>query len=476
MNRSASFRSGSIGFLAAAWISLGQLVCLASPNTPTTGPALPPSIGGASSAARTGGAGSTASIIDGWTMLADPGLDRLVGQAAVQNLDLRAAATRVRQARSGRETDDRSIQTGEHLGVAAVPGRSKPPEERSGVALGLFQAVEASPSATAIASTTGALEYVNRRFQACTEALERGQVLAQVRGGKMVHLVGTISPVSTPEARVTSMIAVFQDVTQAMEMNRHWRQAEKMEALGALACRVAQDSNNVLAAIMTASELLERQLGHDPAVRPKLEIIQQATKRGKELNQRILAFGRQSEAFLDPFDLSRVVEEVAALVCDTFPESISIRTEIAPSIRVVGDPCQIRQMLLNLALNGSQAMMEHGGTLSLGLSGLATRAEPNAPRGLGAGPFALLTVTDTGCGMSAEILEKIFEPFFTTRRQGEGTGLGLSEVHGIVHRHGGSIQVDSVPGLGTSFRVHLPRSLPDAEGLRLQERRHQGRP
>jgi signal transduction histidine kinase/CheY-like chemotaxis protein len=235
-----------------------------------------------------------------------------------------------------------------------------------------------------------------------------------------------------------------------IEHRRGWEQRlqmEKMDALGALAGGIAHDFNNILSAILSAAELMEWQLEADSPVRSKLEIIYKAGQRARALNQQILTFSRRTEEKRIPFDLSAVVKEVAALLRATLPERIRVQTDVASSVWVMGDPGQLHQVIMNLAVNGFQALKEQGGTLSLGL---AESEEPGAER------MALLTVGDTGAGMSPEVRERIFEPFFTTKPEGEGTGLGLSVVHGIVHKHGGSIQVDSEPGQGTRFQVAIP--------------------
>ncbi|MDR3673548.1 MAG: response regulator [Holophaga sp.] len=235
-----------------------------------------------------------------------------------------------------------------------------------------------------------------------------------------------------------------------IEHRRGWEQrlqVEKMDALGVLAGGIAHDFNNILSAILSAAELIEWQLEADSPARSKLEIIYKAGQRARELNQQVLSFSRRAEEKRIPFDLSAVVKEVAALLRATLPEAIRIHSDIASSVWVMGDPGQLHQVIMNLAVNGYQALKQQGGTLSLGL---AEFEEPGAPR------MALLTVGDTGAGMSQAVRERIFEPFFTTKPEGQGTGLGLSVVHGIVHKHGGSIQVDSEPGQGARFQVAIP--------------------
>ncbi len=261
----------------------------------------------------------------------------------------------------------------------------------------------------------------------------------------------------------------LREVTREQEMERHLR-VQKMDALGALAGGIAHDFNNILSAIFSATELIEWQLEAGSPVRPKLEIIQHAAQRAQELNKQILTFSRQTEERRVPFDLSSVAKEVVMLLRTTLPANLAIRADISSSIWVTGDPSQLHQVLMNLVINGYHAMKEQGGTLGLDLTEVEARegSEPRIPAGLGEGRFAVLTVRDTGCGMSAQTLEKIFEPFFTTKPIGEGTGLGLSVVNSIVHKHGGSIEVSSEAGKGTSFQVFLPCTTQQAPQLAME--------
>jgi PAS domain S-box-containing protein len=286
----------------------------------------------------------------------------------------------------------------------------------------------------------------------------QGRVLAMAGDGSKVYLGGSVTPVRSLTGEVTSLLVIFRDVTREAELDHQLGLSQKMDALGALAGGVAHDFNNILSAILTATELMEWQLEGSSSLRSKVEIIHQASLRARALNQQILAFSRKGEDRRIPFDLSRVVKEVASLLRSTSPKSLTVHTDIASSIWITGDPSQFHQVVMNLAINGRHAMKEQGGVLSLGLSEVEWRGEEESkvPAGLGEEPYALLTVRDTGHGMKPEIQSKIFEPFFTTKPQGEGTGLGLSVVHGIVHRCGGTIDVDSAPGKGTTFRIFLP--------------------
>ncbi len=258
------------------------------------------------------------------------------------------------------------------------------------------------------------------------------------------------------------LLCVLHDVTEELQRERYLRQAEKMDALGKLASGVAHDFNNILTAILAAAELLEWQIPEMDPGRGKIEAIRLASRRAQELNRRILAFARSGEERRVPFDLSAVVREVVAMLRETAPPGITLETRLSSSIWCTGDPNQILQVALNLAVNAFHAMRAEGGTLELTLAEEALEAE-SGPGHLPEGRYAVMSLRDTGCGMAPELLDQVFEPFFTTKPQGEGTGMGLFVVHGIVTAHGGDIRLASAPGQGTTATVLLPCTDPVAE-------------
>jgi|GEM_PF-413215 len=266
-------------------------------------------------------------------------------------------------------------------------------------------------------------------------------------------LAGTVSWMR-PEGHDPYFTCVFRDITAELELDRHVRQIEKMEALGALASGVAHDFNNVLTAIMSSAELIEWQLPEDSPVRPKLNVIMQAANRAKDLNRRILTFSRPSEERYIPFDLTAVVRECVHLLKSTVSRDVEIRSELSSSVWTLGDPAQIHQVVMNLAVNALQAL-DGKGMLDLSLAEVDVETG-YLPSGARATRAALLMVCDNGCGMDAPTQEHVFEPFYTTKGSGGGTGLGLSVVHGIVARHGGDITITSEPGKGTQVKVFLP--------------------
>ena len=253
---------------------------------------------------------------------------------------------------------------------------------------------------------------------------------------------------------------IARNITERQLLEAQLRQAQKMEAIGTLASGIAHDFNNILAAILGYSELTLDEVPPASRARQHLQQVLAAGVRAKELVQQILLFSRQTEQARQPVHLAPLVTEALALLRAALPATIELRQVLADDIGViVADPTQIHQVLLNLCTNAAQAMRDTGGMLTVGLDTCERVADlpAGAPR-LTPGPYVRLTVRDTGHGMTPAILERIFEPFFTTKDVGEGTGLGLAVVHGIIANHGGAIWVDSAPGHGTTFAVYLPRS------------------
>lgn len=250
-----------------------------------------------------------------------------------------------------------------------------------------------------------------------------------------------------------------QDITEYKRLEAHLRQTQKMEAIGTLAGGVAHDFNNILSAILGYTELTMEDMSKDSQSWKHLERVLKAGKRARDLVQQILAFSRRDEAGRKPVDLHLIVEEELKLLRASLPTTIDIHQHIDPlSGAVLADPTQMHQVILNLCTNAEHAMRETGGILEVCLEASdvtvdLTEAHPQ----LTVGPYLHLTIRDTGHGMAPEVVERIFEPFFTTKGTGEGTGMGLAMVHGIVANHGGTIIVESQEGQGTSFEVYLPR-------------------
>jgi len=235
------------------------------------------------------------------------------------------------------------------------------------------------------------------------------------------------------------------------------RQAQKMETVGTLAGGIAHDFNNLLAPILATVDLL---LGDAPqgALRDDLEQIRRAALRARDLVRQILSFSRRAEQQLAALQLAPLIREALALLRASLPSTIEIRSNLEPDVAVVGDASQLQQVVMNLSTNAFHAMRERGGVLDVRLETVAPDGVLAAahPALAAAGRVVRLTVRDTGRGMDAATLERLFEPFFTTKPPGEGTGLGMAIVHGIVTAHGGAITVESTPGVGTTFEIFLP--------------------
>ena len=253
-------------------------------------------------------------------------------------------------------------------------------------------------------------------------------------------------------------LAVIEDITERKAMAEELRHTQKMEAVGQLAGGISHEVNNMLTPIVGLTELTLLSLPEDSDSRTNLEMVLAACRRVEELVKRILAFSRADTEEMVEFDLSDVVGEAIPLLKASVPSTIHVDTEIEDGIgSVFGNPTAVQQVLMNLATNAAYAMEPEGGHLSVILERASKREGGPLRRLLGAGEgIARLTVRDTGCGMSEEVLDRIFEPFFTTREVGSGTGLGLSVVHGIVTKLGGRIDVESAKDEGTEFVIHIP--------------------
>jgi PAS domain S-box-containing protein len=267
----------------------------------------------------------------------------------------------------------------------------------------------------------------------------------------------TAEPVLDASGRPVRLIGSVQDVTERRFLEHQLREAQKLEAIGRLAGGVAHDFNNLLTVILGFSETQLVELSADDPNRVAAEHIRQAAQRAAALTQQLLAFGRRQVFQLKVFDLNAVVVEMRDILQRLIGERFQVVT--SPGARqsfVRADRGQIEQVIMNLALNARDAM-PGGGRLSMATRDVEPAgAAPGGPADSSSRPWVLLTVSDTGTGMSADVQTHIFEPFFTTKEVGQGTGLGLATVYGIVTQSGGRIEVTSAPGQGSTFGIHLP--------------------
>ncbi len=263
---------------------------------------------------------------------------------------------------------------------------------------------------------------------------------------------------STGEA--DSLSGITEDITEARELEDQLRQAQKMEAVGRLAGGVAHDFNNVMTIILGYSAVLLQELNQNSSARHFVQEIQRAGERCAALTSQLLAFSRKQMLHPVSLDLHRVIRDLMGLLKSLIGDHIAIVLQLDPTPRWVKvDAVQLEQVLLNLSVNARDAM-PHGGTLTIDTGQVAPEQVwgPDGPRH--ARTYVRLRVHDTGAGINASTKPKIFEPFFTTKPLGQGTGLGLSTVYGIVHQSGGTIAVESAPEQGTTMSVYLPEVAP----------------
>ena len=355
----------------------------------------------------------------------------------------------------------------------------------------LMLAVEQAHEIIVITDTQGTIQYVNPAFERTTgysrdEAIGQNlrmlksgaqdepyyrQLWDTIQGGQTwegrlenrkkdgTHYTeeATISPVRDSSGSITNYVAVKRDITQVMALESQYRQAQKMEAIGQLAGGVAHDFNNLLQVINGYTEIAREDLATDSPATAALEEIANAGQRAALLVGQLLAFSRRQVLRPVTLCLNDVVESAARMLQRVIGEHI--RLAIIPGQRldkIRADRGTMEQVLMNLCVNSRDAMPE-GGVLTIGTDNVAFTAEYCRTRPWARpGRFVVLSVADTGCGMSQETLERVYEPFFTTKVTGKGTGLGLATVYGIVNQHHGMIQARSKPGKGTTFRIYLP--------------------
>jgi two-component system, cell cycle sensor histidine kinase and response regulator CckA len=275
--------------------------------------------------------------------------------------------------------------------------------------------------------------------------------------GRVVWIVDETVPVRDESGRMLYLQGFIRNVTEQKALEEQLRQSQKMETIGRLAGGMAHDFNNLLTAINGYAQLAISRLSADDAARRDVEEVTRAADRAAELIRQLLAFSRRQVLETKVLDVNEAVRDLERMLGGMIGEHIELVTTLDDGLRrVKADPSQLQQVILNLAVNARDAM-PNGGRLAIATRNVridrrhARRHPVPTP-----GWYVEVMVTDTGEGMDAATLEQIFEPFFTTKAPGEGTGLGLSTVHGIVNQSGGGISVESEPGAGTTFRIFLP--------------------
>lgn len=305
------------------------------------------------------------------------------------------------------------------------------------------------------------------------QARNREAVEECVREGFIRHLQidyvdgqGAFTPVELNATVVqsqgrTGIIAICHDISARKQLEEQLRQAQKMEALGTLAGGIAHDFNNILAAIIGYAEMAKRSLPPEAgSAGSDIQQVLRAGLRARDLVKQILAFSRKSGEERSMISPRPIVKEALKFLRASIPASIEIREDIDPECgAVLADPTNIHQIVVNLCTNAFHAMEAAGGVLTVVLKNVELGADDLAGEaGLLPGQYVLFSVRDTGQGMGPEILARIFDPYFTTKGVGKGSGMGLAVVHGIVKGYGGMVQVESIVGTGTVFRIYLPRA------------------
>ena len=289
--------------------------------------------------------------------------------------------------------------------------------------------------------------------------------------GSKHNIIAVKFPVRGESGEIIGIGGINIDVTERKRVEERLRQAQKMEAVGQLTGGVAHDFNNLLAVILGNAEMLGERLGTEDR---QVAAVMRAAARGAELTQRLLAFSRRQPLKPQAIDLAGRVAGMTELLTRTLGATIEITVASAPGLwRASADPGQLENALLNLAINARDAMPE-GGRLSISsanasleageiaalLAGQAPEAADGEPGGPGGpGDYVVLSVSDTGTGMSPAVLARVFEPFFTTKDVGQGSGLGLSMVYGFARQSGGFAAIESAPGRGTTAQLYLPRAV-----------------
>lgn len=285
----------------------------------------------------------------------------------------------------------------------------------------------------------------------------RELVWSRKDGGRVP--VSVRSGLLSQEGRKHGLVVVATDLSERRKLERELLHAQKMEAIGLLAGGIAHDFNNILAGIIGFTSLMKDKHGENAALMADLDRIERLAWRGGDLTQALLAFARKGEYNPEPIDIKQLVDNVVKVVGRTAGKHVSIKEECSLDVmNVHGDRGQIHQMLMNLCINACEAMPD-GGTLTVGLANTVPDEKfRGRHRSLREGAHVAIVVRDTGVGIEEAVRGRIFEPFFTTKPPGQGTGLGLAMVIGIVEGHGGCVQVESSVGAGSVFTVFLPAS------------------
>jgi PAS domain S-box-containing protein len=289
----------------------------------------------------------------------------------------------------------------------------------------------------------------------------RGRLINRRKDGTLYSEMTTISPIIDADGTISAFVAVKRDISREEQLEKQLQQAAKLEAIGTLAGGIAHDFNNILSAILGYAQIARNQIDKNHPLAYPLQHIQAAGERAADLVEQILTFSRQDQVRqpLRPLRVQPIIKEALRLLRSSIPTTIKLIQQIdTAALSIMADPVQIHQVIMNLCTNARQAIDSEHGEIRVSLRDVTlepTASQPAAPE-LPPGRYLELCVTDSGCGMDEQTMQRIFDPFFTTKPKDRGTGLGLAVVHGIVKTHQGHIEVSSLPGQGTTFTVLLP--------------------
>ncbi len=303
------------------------------------------------------------------------------------------------------------------------------------------------------------LSYVSATFEKAVEEKRSQDIEYRILAadGRGVWVRDTVMPI-IEGGRLVQLCGVMMVITERKDLEAQLHQAQKMEAVGKLAGGIAHDFNNLLTIITGYTQLLLNRLGQEDPLVPDIQEIKKAGDRAAALTQQLLAFSRRQVLIPKVVDLNSIVANMETMLQRLIGEDIHLVTALDPALgRVKADPGQLEQVIMNLVVNARDAMPK-GGKLTIETTNHdISQSYRRGQAVIQPGRYAMLSVSDTGCGMEPELQARVFEPFFSTKGQGKGTGLGLSTVYGIVKQSDGYIFVYSEPGCGSTFKIHLPR-------------------
>jgi PAS domain S-box-containing protein len=355
----------------------------------------------------------------------------------------------------------------------------------------LLKAIEQANEIVVITDATGIIQYVNPAFEEITgyesqEALGKnprilksgrhnqsyyenlwktilsgypwkGHLINRRKNGAFYTAECSISPIKDNHGDIINFVWISRDITNELELEKRVSQAQRMEAIGALAGGIAHDFNNLLFPIVGMAEMIIEDTPSESLVHENAEEILIAAKRAGDLVNQILSFSRQSDLQKKPIRIQQILKEVIKLARATIPANIEIVHDIQSDCGLVlADSTQVHQITMNLITNAYHAVEKNAGRISISLKEKQIRGDIPPGMQIEPGKYALMSISDTGHGIGQEFMSKIFEPYFTTKPKGKGTGLGLSVVYGIVKEYRGDIQVTSEVGRGTTFDIYLP--------------------